>query len=511
MRRFVVVATLAAGFFAGLGDAHAAVPTGNLVKNPGAEEGTGAVNSTTTFPPPQFSTVGSFTAVRYGTPNFPSALVGSSIGGGVNFFAGGPTDQTSSGEQLIDIPGAAAEIDAGEVSVELRGHLGGLASDGDNAKVTATFEDASSDTTFGTLQIGPVTTADRGNPPQTTLLPRSAKADVPVGTRRIRFIVTATHVNGPYNDGYADNVSLALDRDPVAVNDSKTVAQDAGPAPIDVLANDTDPDGGPKLVASATRPAHGTVVVAAGGAGLTYRPNGAGYCNSMAGAAADTFTYTLNGGSAATVAVRVTCTSQPAGCRQRGLLVIGTAAADTINGTARSDVILGRNGNDRLNGLAANDCLYGESGNDRLDGGTGNDRFEGGTGRDALSGSAGSDTIIGASGSDRAAGGTGNDRISGGSGNDGLSGNSGNDNISGSAGTDRISGSTGSDRITGGSGADRINGGSGADRITGGSGRDRVAARDGRRDTINCGSGRDRVTADRIDRIARNCERVSRR
>jgi len=28
---------------------------------------------------------------------------------------------------------------------------------------------------------------------------------------------------------------------------------------------------------------------------------------------------------------------------------------------------------------------------------------------------------------------------------------------------------------------------------------------------VNCGTGRDAVTADRIDVVARNCERVSRR
>jgi hypothetical protein len=35
--------------------------------------------------------------------------------------------------------------------------------------------------------------------------------------------------------------------------------------------------------------------------------------------------------------------------------------------------------------------------------------------------------------------------------------------------------------------------------------------RDGIRDRVNCGSGRDTVTADRKDKIARNCERVTRR
>ena len=70
--------------------------------------------------------------------------------------------------------------------------------------------------------------------------------------------------------------------------------QTAAPTPIDVLANDTNPDGGPKQIDSVTQPAHGTVAITGGGTGLTYQPN-ANYCND--GNPTDDFTYTLNGGS----------------------------------------------------------------------------------------------------------------------------------------------------------------------------------------------------------------------
>jgi len=76
---------------------------------------------------------------------------------------------------------------------------------------------------------------------------------------------------------------------------------------------------------------------------------------------------------------------------------------------------------------------------------------------------------------------------------------------------DRISGGDGTDRIFGVGGSDRISGGRGRDNISAGSGNDRIAVRgDGQRDTVRCGRGRDRVTADRQDRVARDCERVSR-
>ncbi|MCW3014859.1 MAG: hypothetical protein JWO02_1951, partial [Solirubrobacterales bacterium] len=98
----------------------------------------------------------------------------------------------------------------------------------------------------------------------------------------------------------------AVDDDPVAVDDSATVTEDSGANAVAVLGNDTDVDGGPKSVASVTQPANGTVVITGGGTGLTYAPN-ANSCNSPPGGAPDTFTYTLNGGSVATVSMTVTC------------------------------------------------------------------------------------------------------------------------------------------------------------------------------------------------------------
>lgn len=89
---------------------------------------------------------------------------------------------------------------------------------------------------------------------------------------------------------------------PVGVDDSATVLEDAQDATIEVLANDTDIDAGPRRLAAtlAAEPAHGIVEIAQDGSGLTYSPD-ADYCGS------DEFTYTLNGGSSGTVTVTVTC------------------------------------------------------------------------------------------------------------------------------------------------------------------------------------------------------------
>ncbi|MCW2922761.1 MAG: hypothetical protein JWM98_165 [Thermoleophilia bacterium] len=110
--------------------------------------------------------------------------------------------------------------------------------------------------------------------------------------------------------GSATTVSVSVtcvDDAPVALGDSPTVVEDSGANAVNVLANDTDIDGGPKTLASVTQPANGTVVITGGGTGLTYAPS-ANYCNTPPGTTPDTFTYTLTpGGSTTTVAVGVTC------------------------------------------------------------------------------------------------------------------------------------------------------------------------------------------------------------
>ncbi len=110
------------------------------------------------------------------------------------------------------------------------------------------------------------------------------------------------------NGGSTATVSVAVtcvSDNPVAVNDTATKAEDSGATAIGVLANDTDVDGGTKIVQSTSDPANGTVVITGAGSGLTYAPD-ANYCNDGA-TPDDTFTYTLNGGSTATVSVAVTC------------------------------------------------------------------------------------------------------------------------------------------------------------------------------------------------------------
>jgi VCBS repeat-containing protein len=102
-------------------------------------------------------------------------------------------------------------------------------------------------------------------------------------------------------------ISLSgVDDPPQAVNDQGEVEEGATATTLPVRANDTDVDGGPKLITSITQPAHGTAVVGSEDLDVSYQPE-LGYCND--GEAPDSFTYTLNGGSTATVVVAVTCVS----------------------------------------------------------------------------------------------------------------------------------------------------------------------------------------------------------
>lgn len=129
-------------------------------------------------------------------------------------------------------------------------------------------------------------------------------------------------------------------------------------------------------------------------------------------------------------------------------------------------------------------------------------------------------TIRGTAGADRIVGKMGRDIVFALAGDDSVASKEGADIVFGEAGDDVLRGGTEPDRLDGGPGADVLHGegsrdtlmgGPGEDRLLGGIGRDTLLARDGTRDAIDCGPQPDVVVADRSDRVAKNCERVSRR
>ncbi|GAA0724909.1 hypothetical protein GCM10009105_37940 [Dokdonella soli] len=87
-----------------------------------------------------------------------------------------------------------------------------------------------------------------------------------------------------------------LNKPPVARDDSATVNQNSVDNPINVLANDSDPDGDTLTVTAVSTPAHGSAAVAANG--VTYTP-ATGYLG------ADSFTYTISDGRGGTATATV--------------------------------------------------------------------------------------------------------------------------------------------------------------------------------------------------------------
>jgi hypothetical protein len=129
-----------------------------------------------------------------------------------------------------------------------------------------------------------------------TYEPNPNYCNTPPGTSPDTFTYT---LNGGVTATVMVTVTC-IDDSPHAELDGATVGEDAPATLIPVFANDTDIDGGPMQVQSVTQPVNGTVAITGGGSGLTYVPH-ADFCGM------DTFTYTLNGDSTATVRIVVTC------------------------------------------------------------------------------------------------------------------------------------------------------------------------------------------------------------
>lgn len=309
---------------------------------------------------------------------------------------------------------------------------------------------------------------------------------------------------------------------PLAANDA-AVTQAGQSATIDVLANDSDPDGDVvSLARIVTGPAHGAAAIVDGKIVYT---GAAGYVG------ADLLAYEASDGrgGVATASVSLTVEAPPppppdpdpvgvtlVGSGGKDILKGGTLA-DAIDGAGGNDVLYGYAGDDRLVGGDGADMIYGGDGADILLGGEGNDRLQGDAGDDTLDGGAGTDTLYGGDGDDTFIANVGGDKYYGGAGVDALIGGAGDDailltsfapsnsieivdgkggvnaivgdalsnlldfrgtglvsiaRIEGGAGNDRIYGSSGADVIFGGDGSDTLNGGGGADRLTGGSGGD---------------------------------------
>lgn len=95
----------------------------------------------------------------------------------------------------------------------------------------------------------------------------------------------------------------SVDIPPTAVVDAYQVEENSMDNVLNVMSNDTDPDGGSNVIESVTQPNNGSVVIS-NDTQLLYTPD-LDYCNDEL--PTDDFTYTLNGGSEGQVSVAVSC------------------------------------------------------------------------------------------------------------------------------------------------------------------------------------------------------------
>ena len=104
------------------------------------------------------------------------------------------------------------------------------------------------------------------------------------------FTYNISDGNGGVDQGTVSITVTHVNQAPTANPDSKTLLENAGSTPIDVLANDTDPDGDTLTVTGVSNPPHGTATVDGDAGGVHYTPD-ANYSGS------DSFTYNISDGN----------------------------------------------------------------------------------------------------------------------------------------------------------------------------------------------------------------------
>ena len=185
-----------------------AAARGNLLENPGAEQGDAADDDAKSFRPPGWIRTGGFTAVRYGTvagaAPFPPLTVAEALNAGRAFFAAGPSGPSTL-VQEVDVSAWAPEIDGRAGRMRLSALLGGYRTSPDAADVAAEFLDPAGNR-LGSVSLDAVTPADRAG--ATMLLARVADAVLPRLTRTVAVTLRAGTPGGRYNDAYADDVAL---------------------------------------------------------------------------------------------------------------------------------------------------------------------------------------------------------------------------------------------------------------------------------------------------------------
>ena len=186
--------------------------TGNLIRNPGADDEPGSSTGDVVPVPSWPVDTGGFTAVQYGAVDpetglpFPTAGTGPPDAG-PNFFAGGSDNTGSIAVQVIPLAAnLLPAVDAGTARYRFAAWLGGFEDQNDLCEPVVLFTDEAGAPLDRGFLIGGQA-ADRNN--ETKLLPYATGGQVPVGARTAHVALIFSRTHGVYNDGYCD--SLVLD------------------------------------------------------------------------------------------------------------------------------------------------------------------------------------------------------------------------------------------------------------------------------------------------------------
>jgi len=160
-------------------------------------------------------------------------------------------------------------------------------------------------------------------------LPRNSCIDPNTGKQisGSNKLIQATFLE--YVDDACSEPVIGENEAPVAVDDAKTTPNDT-PVTINVLSNDSDPDGDTLTISSITQPSKGSVTNNGDGT-LTYTPK-----NNASGVGIFTFEYTISDGhgNSATATVTITVTDASSGTPSNNPPVAVNDSASTSQNTA---------------------------------------------------------------------------------------------------------------------------------------------------------------------------------
>ena len=189
-----------------------------------------------------------------------------------------------------------------------------------------------------------------------------------------------------------------VNNSPSALDDSATTTQEQQIG-IQVLDNDSDPDGDSLRIQSFTPANNGQVVLNNNSTPDDFTDDKLVYKPDANFTGTDSFEYTISDGNGGTDTATVTITVEPGVVDSPDFNeIVGTSEDDELNGTADADLIRGLGGSDTLRGYDSNDKLVGSLESDRLFGDAGNDTLNGSN--DVIGGANELDILEGGSGND---------------------------------------------------------------------------------------------------------------